>query len=74
MHDEDLHNVCYSPSIIRVIKSRRIKWDGQKARIGERKGLYKIVIGKTKGTRSLGRPKRRLEDNIRTDSKINMGG
>jgi hypothetical protein len=56
-----------SPSIIRVIKSRRMRWAGQAARMGERRNAYRILVGKPVGKRPLGRPRRRLVDNIKMD-------
>jgi hypothetical protein len=55
-----------SPSIIRVIKSRRMRWAGHAARMGQRRNAYRI-LGKPKGRRPLGRPRRRLVDNIKMD-------
>jgi hypothetical protein len=49
----------------RVIKSRRLRWAGHVARMGERRGAYKALVGKPKGRRLLGRPRRRLGDNIK---------
>jgi hypothetical protein len=54
-------------SFIRVIKSRRLGWAGHMARIGERRGAYRALVGKPEGRRPLGRPRRRWEDNIKTD-------
>jgi hypothetical protein len=54
-----LHNLYSSPSIIRVIKSRRIGWAGHAARMGERRNAYRILVGKPEGKRPLGRPRRR---------------
>ena len=56
-----------SSSIVWVIKSRRMRWAGHVARIGEEKGLYSILLGKPEGRRSVGRPRRRWVDNIRMD-------
>jgi len=50
-----------------VIKSRRIRWAGHVARIGERRGVYRVLVGKPEGKRPLGRPRRRWEDNIKMD-------
>ena len=55
------------PNIVRVIKSRRMRLTGHVARVGERKGVYKVLVGKHEGKRPLGRPRRRWEDNIRMD-------
>jgi hypothetical protein len=56
-----------SPNIIRVIKSRRLRWAGHVARIGERRGAYRALVGKLEGRRPLERPRRRWEDNINMD-------
>jgi hypothetical protein len=56
-----------SPSIIRIIKSRRMRWAGRVARTGTKKNAYRILVGKAEGKRSLGRPRRRWEDNIKMD-------
>jgi hypothetical protein len=58
-HLEELHNMCGSPSIIRIIKSRRMRYAGHVARIGEKMNSYRILVGKPEGKRSLGRPRRR---------------
>jgi hypothetical protein len=74
LHEEELHNVYCSPSIIRIIKSRRMRWAGHVARMGE-KNAYRILVGKQEGKRPLGRPRRRWEDNIRRDHReIGWGG
>ena len=57
----------FSPNIVREIKSRRMRWAGHVARMGERKGVYRVLVGKPEGKRPLGRPKRRWEDNIKMD-------
>ena len=56
-----------SPSIVRVITSRRMRWDGHVERMGDRRGVYRVLVGKPEGKRSLGRPKRGWEDNIKMD-------
>jgi hypothetical protein len=55
------------PNIIRVMKSRRLRWAGHVARMGERKGAHRALVGKLEGRRPLGRPRRRWEDNIKMD-------
>jgi hypothetical protein len=73
LHNEELHNVYASPDIIRVIKSRRMRWVGRVARMGNTRNSYKILIEKHERKRPLGRP-RRWEDNIRMDlSDIGTG-
>jgi hypothetical protein len=59
LHNEELHNLYCSPSIIRIIKSRRITWAGHVARMGEKRNAYRILVGKQEGNRPLGRPRRR---------------
>ena len=56
-----------SPNIVRMIKSRRMRWVGHVARMGEERGTYRVLVGKPEGKRPLGRPKRRWVDNIRMD-------
>jgi len=67
LHNEELNNLYSSPNIVRVIKSRRKRWAGHVARMGEERGLYRVSLGKPEGKRPLGRPRRSLVDNIRTD-------
>ena len=66
LHNEELNDL-YSQNIVRVIKSRRLRWTGHVARMGERRGVYKVLVGKHEGKRPLGRPRRRWEDNIKMD-------
>ena len=54
-------------NIVRVIKSRRMRWAGHVARMGEERGVYRVLVGKPEGRRPLGRPRRRWVDNIRMD-------
>ena len=56
-----------SPNIVRVIKSRRMRWAGHVARMGEERGVYMVLLGKPEGRRPLRRPRRRWVDNIRMD-------
>ena len=67
LHNEELNDLYFSPSIVRVIKSRRMRLAGHAARVGEWRGVYWVMVGKPEGKRSLGRPRRRLEDNIKTN-------
>jgi hypothetical protein len=64
MDDEELHNLYSSPGIIRIIKSRRMRWAGHVARMGEKRNVYKLLVGKPEDKRPLGRPRRRWIDNI----------
>jgi hypothetical protein len=55
------------PNIVRVVKSRRMRWVGHVARMGEERDVHRVLVGKPEGKRPLGRPRRRLEDNIKMD-------
>jgi hypothetical protein len=59
LHNEELHYLYSSPNIVRVIKSTRMIWAGHVARMGEKRGMYRILVGKSEGKRPLGRPRRR---------------
>jgi hypothetical protein len=65
--NEELHDLCSSPSIIRIIKSRRMRWAGHIARMGKKRNAYRSLVGKAEGERLIGRRKRRWVDNIRMD-------
>jgi hypothetical protein len=65
LHNEELNDLYSSPNIIRVIKSRRMRWAGHVARMAETRGAYRILVGRPEGRRPLGRPRRRWEDNIK---------
>jgi hypothetical protein len=67
LHNKELYALYSSPNIIRVITSRRLRWAGHVARMGERTDAYRALVGKPEGRRPLGRPKRRWEDNIKMD-------
>jgi hypothetical protein len=67
LHNEELHGFYSSPSIIRVMKARRMRWAGHVARMGEVRGACNILVGKLEGRRPLGRPRRRWKDNIKMD-------
>jgi hypothetical protein len=69
LHNDELHTLYSSPNIVRVIKSRRIRWAGHVARMGEGRGVYRVLIRRSERTRPLGRPRRRWEDNIKLDLK-----
>jgi len=58
LHNEELNDVYGSPNIVRVIKSRRMRWAEHVARIGEERGVYRVLVGKLEGKRPLGRPRR----------------
>jgi hypothetical protein len=59
LHNDELHNLYSSPNIVRVIKSKRMRWEGHGARMGEGRGAYMVLVGKLEGKRPLGRPRRR---------------
>jgi hypothetical protein len=65
LHNEEFHNLYSSQSIIRTVKSRRMRWAGHVARMWERKNAYRILVGKPEGKRLLGRTRRGWEDNIK---------
>jgi len=66
LHNEELNDLCSSPNITRVMKSRRMRWAGHVAHMGEERGFYRVLVEKTEGKRPLGRHRRRWVD-IRTD-------
>ena len=65
--NEELNVLYSSPSTVRVIKLRRMKWAGYVAHMGERRGVYRVLVGRPKRKRPLGRPRPRWEDNIEMD-------
>jgi len=67
LHNEDLNDLYSSPNIVRMIKSRRMRWAGHVARMGEERGVYRVSMGKPEGKRPLGRPRRRWVYNIGMD-------
>jgi hypothetical protein len=67
LHNEVLRGLYSSPSTIRTIKSRRMRWAGHVARMGEKRNAYRLFVGKPEGKRPIGRPRRRWVDNIRMD-------
>jgi hypothetical protein len=67
LHNEELNYLYSSPNIIRVIKSRRMRWVGHVPCMGEKRGAYRILVGRPEGRQPLGRPRSRLEDNIKMD-------
>jgi hypothetical protein len=69
LHNEQLRDLLLFAIIIRIIKSRRMRWAGHVARIGAKRNAYRLLVGKLEGNRTAGRPRRRWADNI----KIRMG-
>jgi hypothetical protein len=67
LHNGELRNLYSSPDTIRQIKSRRMRWAGHVARMGEGRNVYRVLVGKPEGKRQLGRPRRRWEDGIKMD-------
>jgi hypothetical protein len=67
LHSGELHNLYSSPDIIRQIKSRRFRWAGNVARMGEGRNVYRVLVGKPKGKRPLGRPRHRWEGGIKME-------
>jgi hypothetical protein len=67
VHNEELNDLYTLLNIVRVVKSRRMRWSGNLARIGEDRGVHRVLVGKPEGKRPLGRPRRRWEDNIKMD-------
>jgi hypothetical protein len=75
LHNEELRDLYSSPSIIRIIKSRRMRWAGHVAQMGENRNAYRLLVGKPEGKRPLGRPRCRWADNIKIDLlEIGWGG
>jgi hypothetical protein len=75
LHNEELNDLYSSPNIIPVIKSRRMRWVGHVAHMGDRRSAYRTLVGRPEGRRPLGRPRRRWEDNIKMDiQEVGWGG
>jgi len=75
LHNEELNDLYCPLKIVRVIKSRRIRWAGNVARMGVRRSVYRVLVGKHEGKRPLGRPRHRWEDNIKMDlQEVGCGG
>jgi hypothetical protein len=75
LHNDELHSLYSSPNTVRVIKSRRLRWAGNMARMGEEGGVYRVLVEKPESKRPPGRPRRRWEDNIKMDlRKIGIDG
>jgi hypothetical protein len=67
LHNEELNDLYCSPNIVRVIKSRIMRWAGHVARMGEGIGVYRVLVGKPEGKTPLRRPRHKWEDNIKID-------
>ena len=75
LHNEEFNVLYCSNNTVQVIKSRRIRWVEHVARMGEGRGMYRVLVGKPGGKRPLGRPRRRWEDNINIDlQEVGCGG
>jgi hypothetical protein len=74
LHNEELNDLYSLPSIVRLVKSRRMRWAGHVARKGEERGVHRVLVGKPEGKRPLERPRRRLEDNIKMNLQEVGGG
>jgi hypothetical protein len=75
LHNEELNDQYTSPNIVWVIKSRRMRWVGRVVCMGERRGIYSVLVGKPERKRPLGRPWHRWEDNIQMDiQEVGFGG
>ena len=75
LHNEELNDLYSSPNTDRVIKVRRMRWAGHVARIGKRRVVYRVLVGKPGGKRPLGRPRHTWEDNIKMDLlEVGCGG
>jgi hypothetical protein len=67
LHNDEFHSLYSSPNIVRVIKSRRMRWAGHVACMGTGIGTYRVLVGRSERKRPLGRPRRRWEDNSKMD-------
>ena len=74
LHNEELRDLYSLPNIVRVVKSRRMRWAGHVARMGEGRGVHRVLMGKPEGKRPLGKPRRRWKDNIKMDLQEVGGG
>ena len=74
LHNEELNDLYSLPDIVRVVKSRRMRWAGHVACMGEDRGVHRVLVGKPEGKRPVGRPRRRWEDNIKMDLREVGGG
>jgi len=74
LHNEELNDLYSLPNIVRVVKSRRMRWAGHVARMVEDRDGHRVLVDKPEGKRPLGRPRRRWKDNIKMDLQEVEGG
>jgi hypothetical protein len=74
LHKEELRDLYSLPNIVQVVKSRRMRWAGHVARMGEGRGVHRVLVGKPEGKRPLGRPRRRWEDTKMDIQEVGEGG
>jgi hypothetical protein len=74
LHNEELNDLYSLPNTVRMVKSRRMRWAGHVARMGEDRVVFRVLVGKPEGKRPLGKPRRRWEDNIKIDLREVGGG
>jgi hypothetical protein len=74
LHDEELNDLYSSPNTVRLTKSRRMRWAGHVARMGKKRGVCRVLVGKPEGKKTLGRPRRRWVDNIKMGHHVGCGG
>jgi len=74
LHHEERSDLYCLPNIVRVVKSRRMKWEGHVARMGQGRGVHRVLVGKPEVKRPFGRPRRRWENNIKMDLQEVRGG
>ena len=74
LHNDELNDLYSLPNIVRVVKSRRMRWAGHVARMGEGRVVHRVLVGKPEGKRPLGRQRRRWKDNIKMDLQEVGGG
>jgi hypothetical protein len=74
LHNEELNDLYPLPNIVRVVKSRQMRWSGHVARMGVKRGVQRVLVGKPEGKGPLGRPRRRREDNIKMELQKVVGG
>ena len=67
LHNEELSDLYSLPNIVRLVKSRRMRWAGHVGRMGQGRGVHRVLVGRPEGKRPLGRPRRRCGDNIKMD-------